>query len=71
MARLLFFTLSLSSSQVLGGVAKVALDCAHRTRVFLSRAFCEQGGHLAAPHPLLLRANATPLRDGVLLALML
>ena len=31
------------------GVAKAALDCAHRTRAFLGRAFCEQGGHLAAP----------------------
>jgi hypothetical protein len=31
------------------GVAKAALDCAHRTSTVLSCAFCEQGGHLAAP----------------------
>jgi hypothetical protein len=40
-----------SSSLVLEGAAKAALDCAHRTRAFLGRAFCEQGGHLAAPSP--------------------
>jgi hypothetical protein len=28
---------------------QVALDCAHRTSTFLSCAFCEQKGHLAAP----------------------
>src|SRR5439155_23155804 len=39
----------------LEGVAKAALDCAHRTSTFLSCAFCEQGGHLAAPPPPLLR----------------
>jgi len=34
------------------GVAKAALYCAHRTSTFLSCAFCEQEGHLAAPfHP--------------------
>ena len=31
------------------GAAKAALDCAHRTSTVLSCAFCEQGGHLAAP----------------------
>jgi hypothetical protein len=35
-------------SIVFRGVAKAALDCAHRTRAFLGRAFCEQRGHLAA-----------------------
>src|SRR5678809_308796 len=33
----------------LKGVAKAALYCAHRTSTFLSCAFCEQEGHLAAP----------------------
>ena len=33
----------------LGGVAEAALYCAHRTSTFLSCAFCEQEGHLAAP----------------------
>jgi len=33
------------------GVAKAALDCAHRTSTFLSCAFCEQEGHLATPSP--------------------
>ena len=33
------------------GVAKVALYCVHRTSTFLSCAFCEQEGHLAAPSP--------------------
>jgi hypothetical protein len=32
-----------------GGVAKAALDCAHRTSTVSSCAFCEQGGRLAAP----------------------
>src|SRR6185369_16082521 len=31
-----------------------ALYCGHRTSTFLSCAFCEQEGHLAAPPPLLL-----------------
>ena len=31
-------------------VAKAALYCAHRTCIFLSCAFCEQEGHLAAPY---------------------
>jgi hypothetical protein len=31
------------------GVAKVALDCAHRTSTFLSCAFCEKEGYLSAP----------------------
>ena len=35
----------------LEGVAEAALYCAHRTSTFLSCAFCEQGGHLAAPFP--------------------
>jgi hypothetical protein len=34
---------------LLKGVAKAALYCAHRTSIFLSCAFCEQEGHLAAP----------------------
>src|SRR6185503_2790378 len=34
------------------GVAKAALDCAHRTSTVSSCAFCEQGGHLATPPPL-------------------
>jgi len=33
----------------LKGVAKGALYCAHRTSTFLSCAFCQQEGHLAAP----------------------
>jgi hypothetical protein len=33
----------------LEGVAEAALYCAHRTSTFLSCAFCEQEGHLAAP----------------------
>ena len=33
------------------GVAKAALNCAHRTSTVSSCAFCEQGGHLAAPYP--------------------
>src|SRR5512144_2587627 len=32
-------------------VAEAALYCAHRTSTFLSCAFCEQKGHLAAPSP--------------------
>ena len=31
------------------GVAKAALNCAHRTSTVSSCAFCEHGGHLAAP----------------------
>jgi hypothetical protein len=38
------FSISLSR-----GVAEAALYCAHRTSTFLSCAFCEQEGHLAAP----------------------
>ena len=38
----------------LGRSDRVALYCAHRTSTFLSCAFCEQEGHLAAPPPLLL-----------------
>ena len=34
---------------LLKGVAKAALNCAHRTSTVSSCAFCEQGGHLAAP----------------------
>ena len=37
------------------GVAKAALYCAHRTSTALSCAFCEQGGHLAAPFLILRR----------------
>src|SRR5256885_14340073 len=37
----------------LEGVAKAALNCAHRTSTFLSCAFYEQRGHLAAPSSLL------------------
>ena len=33
------------------GVAKAALNCAHRTSTVSPCAFCEQGGHLAAPSP--------------------
>ena len=36
---------------LLKGVAKAALNCAHRTSTVSSCAFCEQGGHLAAPFP--------------------
>ena len=40
-----------SQSRYFKRVAKVALYCAHRTSTFLSCAFCEQEGHLAAsPH---------------------
>ena len=56
---------SLCSSLVLEGVAKVALDCAHRTRAFPGRAFCEQGGHLATPSRSLLTlasASSTPVQ---------
>ena len=35
----------------LKGVAKAALYCAHGTSIFLSCAFCEQEGHLAAFSP--------------------
>jgi hypothetical protein len=37
------------SKRLLKGVAEAALHCAHRTSTFLSCAFCEQEGHLAAP----------------------
>jgi hypothetical protein len=61
--RLPFFPFfSLSSSLVLEGVAKVALDCAHRTRAFLGRAFCEQGGHLATPCPTLASPSPPPVQ---------
>jgi transposase len=40
----------LCSTHQLKGVAKVALDCAHRTSTFLSCAFCEQEGRLATPY---------------------
>ena len=33
------------------GVAKAALNCAHGTSTVSPCAFCEQGGHLAAPCP--------------------
>jgi len=35
----------------LEGVAETALNCAHRTSTVSPCAFCEQGGHLAAPYP--------------------
>src|SRR6267143_398243 len=37
------------SLPLFGGVAKAALDCAHRKSTVSSCAFCEQGGHLAVP----------------------
>ena len=40
---------------------KAALDCAHRTSTVSSCAFCEQGGHLAAPS-LLLRPRVARAR---------
>jgi len=40
------------SIPLLRGAAKAALNCAHRTSTVSSCAFCEQGGHLAAPRPL-------------------
>ena len=49
-------------STVFRGVAKAALDCAHRTRAFLGRAFCEQGGHPAAPDLLLIRVHQSARR---------
>ena len=51
------------------GVAKVALNCAHRTSTVSPCAFCEQGGHLAAPFPFSLKGRrgvcytALPLND--------
>ena len=45
-------TSSDSFPPLLRGVAKAALYCAHRTSTFLSCAFCEQEGHLAAPRSL-------------------
>ena len=48
------------------GVAEAALYCAHRTSTFLSCAFCEQEGHLAAPsifpRPRVARARSSPGR---------
>ena len=37
--------------------AWLTLDCAHRTSTFLSYAFCEQEGHLAASFPFLARIS--------------
>jgi len=54
----------------LGGVAKAALYCAHRTSTFLSCAFCEQEGHLAAP-PNLLQARSLFLQGWGLIDLPL
>ena len=48
---------------LLKGVAEVALYCAHRTSTFLSCAFCEQEGHLAAPYPLLCRGGSSARSD--------
>jgi hypothetical protein len=39
------------STPLFKGVAKAALDCAHRTSTVSSCAFCEQEGHLVAPFP--------------------
>ena len=47
------------------GVAEAALYCAHRTSTFLSCAFCEQEGHLAASFPFLVRIRfSLPGRPG-------
>jgi hypothetical protein len=45
------------------GVAEAALFCAHRTSTVSSCAFCEQGGHLAAPFLILLRARVARAGD--------
>ena len=58
----ILFSLFLIREIVLEGVAKVALDCAHRTSTVLSCAFCEQGGHLAAPFLTLLRPRVERAR---------
>src|SRR4249920_1210366 len=42
---------SLYLSLLFRGGAKAALNCAHRTSTVSPCAFCEQGGHLAAPSP--------------------
>jgi hypothetical protein len=47
------------------GEAKVALDCAHRTSTVSSCAFCEQGGHLAAPLLILLRPRVARAQRAV------
>jgi hypothetical protein len=39
------------------GVAKVALDCAHRATTVSSWGLCEQEGHLAAPSHLYFTRN--------------
>jgi len=44
------------------GVAMAALNCAHRTSTVSPCAFCEQGGHLAAPPPILLRPRVARAR---------
>ena len=51
------------SPRLFRGVAKAALDCAHRTRAFLGRAFCEQEGHLAAPDLFLIRVPQSASDD--------
>ena len=48
-----------SLSLYLEGVAKAALYCAHRTSTFRACAFCEQEGHLAAPHLFPIFANSS------------
>ena len=59
----------LSSFHLFRGVAKAALNCAHRTSTVSPCAFCEQGGHLAAPSPFSLKGRrrvcytALPLND--------
>ena len=58
----LFPLLLLLCENLLEGVAKVALDCAHRTSTVLSCAFCEQGGHLATPYPTLASPSSAPIQ---------
>jgi hypothetical protein len=50
---------------LLWGVAKAALNCAHRTSTVSSCAFCEQGGHLAAPLLILLRPRVARAQRAV------
>ena len=42
------------------GVVRLPFHCAHRTSTFLSCAFCEQEGHLAAPCPTFQRECSAP-----------
>src|SRR4249920_1024703 len=52
-----------SSSPFIKGVAEAALYCAHRTSTVSSCAFCEQGGHLAAPFLILLRPRVARAKE--------